>query len=118
MRMKQRTRRGYTLAELEEVWDRWKQGESLKSIGRVFGKQPSSVYHQLAPYGGIRPRPPRRSCLALTLSEREEISRGIAAHQSIRSIAGSLGFYPDFTDGSVKSESFIRISSCRRFLGL
>ena len=44
MRMKQRARRGYTLAELEEVWDRWKRGESLKSIGRVFGKHP--VYHQ------------------------------------------------------------------------
>ena len=94
MRMKQRARRGYTLAELEEVWDRWKRGESLKSIGRVFGKQPSSVYRQLAPYGGIRPRPPRRSCLALTLSEREEISRGIAAHQSIRSIAGLMGRSP------------------------
>ena len=100
--MKQRARRGYTLAELEEVWDRWKRGESLKSIGRVFGKQPSSVYHQLAPYGGIRPRPPRRSCWALTLSEREEISRGIAAHQSIRSIAGLLGRSPSTVSREIR----------------
>ena len=102
MRMKQRARRGYTLAELEEVWDRWKRGESLKSIGRVFGKQPSSVYRQLAPYGGIRPRPPRRSCLALTLSEREEISRGIAAHQSIRSIAGLMGRSPSTVSREIR----------------
>ncbi len=102
MRMKQRARRGYTLAELEEVWDRWKRGESLKSIGRVFGKQPSSVYRQLALYGGIRPRPPRRSCLALTLSEREEISRGIAAHQSIRSIAGLMGRSPSTVSREIR----------------
>ena len=86
----------------EEVWDRWKRGESLKSIGRVFGKQPSSVYHQLAPYGGIRPRPPRRSCWALTLSEREEISRGIAAHQAIRSIAGLLGRSPSTVSREIR----------------
>ena len=54
------------------------RGESLKAIGRAFGKPSSSIYFQLAPHGGIRPAPRRRSRLALTLSEREEISRGIA----------------------------------------
>ena len=83
MQSKQRARRGYTVAELGEVWDRWKQGESLKAIGRVFGKEGASVYGQIAPYGGIRPQPRCRSRLALTLAQREEISRGIAAGETI-----------------------------------
>ena len=66
-------------------------GESLKAIGRAFGKPSSSIHNQVAPYGGICPAPRRRSRLALTLSEREEISRSIAAHQSCRSMARLLG---------------------------
>ena len=89
--MKQRNRRGFTSAEKTELWDRWQRGESLKSIGRAFGKPSSSIYFQLAPHGGIRPAPRRRSRLALTLAEREEISRGIVAQQSIRSMARLLG---------------------------
>src|SRR6476660_5769161 len=69
-------RRGFTTAEKTELWDRWQRGESLKAIGRAFGKPSSSIYFQVSPYGGIRPAPRRRSRLALTLSEREEISRG------------------------------------------
>ena len=89
--MKQRYRRGYSTSEKTELWDRWQRGESLQAIGRVFGKPSSSIFFQLAPYGGIRPAPRRRSRLALTLSEREEISRGIVAQQSIRSMASLLG---------------------------
>src|SRR5260370_10766694 len=84
-------RRGFTAAEKAELWDRWQRGESLKAIGRAFGKPSSSIYFQVAPHGGIRPAARRRSRLALTLSEREEISRGITAHQSARSIARLLG---------------------------
>jgi len=87
-------RRGFTAAEKTELWDRWQRGESLKAIGRAFGKPSSSIYFQLAPHGGIRPAPRRRSRLALTLSEREEISRGIAAAQSARSMARLLGRSP------------------------
>src|SRR5450830_1073084 len=76
----QRFRRGFTAAEKTELWERWQRGESLKAIGRAFGKPSSSIYCQVAPHGGIRPAPRRRSRLALTLAEREEISRGIAAH--------------------------------------
>src|SRR6476659_616670 len=61
---------------------------------RAFGKPASSIYFQVSPYGGIRPAPRRRSRLALTLSEREEISRGIAVHRSARSMAGLLGRSP------------------------
>ncbi len=89
--MDQRFRRGFTAAEKTQLWDRWQRGESLKAIGRAFGKPSSSIYYQLAPHGGIRPPLRRRSRLALTLAEREEISRGIAAHQSARSMARLLG---------------------------
>src|SRR5512147_1259474 len=77
-----------------ELWDRWQGGESLKAIGRAFGKPSSSIYFQLAPHGGIRPSPRRRSRLALTLAEREEISRAIAEDRSTRSIARMLGRSP------------------------
>jgi IS30 family transposase len=86
--------RGFTAAEKTELWDRWQRGESLKAIGRAFSKPSSSIYFQLAPHGGIRPAARRRSRLALTLSEREEISRGIAAAQSARSMARLLGRSP------------------------
>ena len=89
-----RYRRGFTAVEKTELWDRWQGGESLKAIGRAFGKPSSSIYFQVAPHGGIRPALRRRSRLALTLSEREEISRGIATHRSARSMARSLGHSP------------------------
>ena len=92
--MDQRFRRGFTAAEKTELWGRWQRGESLKAIGRAFGKPSSSIYCQLAPHGGIRPPPQRRSRLALTLIDREEISRGIAVHQSVRSMARLLGRSP------------------------
>jgi len=89
--MGQRYRRGFTAAEKTELWDRWRRGESLNAIGRAFGKPSSSIHFQVAPHGGIRPAPRRRSRLSLTLSEREEISRGLAADQSVRSVARLLG---------------------------
>src|SRR3981189_1467328 len=92
--MDQGFRRGFTAAEKAELWDRWQRGESLKAIGRAFGKPSSSIYFQVAPHGGIRPAARRRSRLALTLSEREEISRGLTAHQLTRSMARLLGHSP------------------------
>jgi IS30 family transposase len=85
---------GFTAAQKAELWERWQKGEGLKSIGRALGKSSSSIYSHLSPHGGIRPPPRRRSALALTLSDREEISRGIVAEQSIRSIAAPLGCSP------------------------
>jgi len=93
--MAQRARRRfYTASESAEIWDRWRKGEGLKSIGRVFGKSSGSIFSHLMPFGGIRPRPRRRSRLALTLVEREEISRGLMNGASLRSIAASLGRAP------------------------
>ena len=85
-----RTRIKYTAKQKAEIWDRWQRGESMRSIGRLFDRPSSSIYMQLSPTGGIRPSPRRRSRMALTLSEREEISRGIAGCQSLRSIAAQL----------------------------
>jgi IS30 family transposase len=100
--MRQRKRRGFTSAEKTELWDRWQRGESLKSIGRAFGKPSSSIYGHVSPRGGIRPAPRRRSRLALTLSERETISRGIATQQSTRSMARLLGRSPSTVSREIK----------------
>ncbi len=100
--MGQRKRRGFTAAEKTELWDRWQRGESLSSIGRVFGKESSSIHFQISPYGGIRPAPRRRPRLALTLSEREAISRGLAADQSARSMARRLGRAPSTVSREIK----------------
>jgi hypothetical protein len=88
--MGHRFHRGFTAAEKTELWDRWKRGESLKAIRRAFGKPSSSIYFLVAPHGGIRPAERRRFRLALTLAEREVISRGITARQSARSLAKEL----------------------------
>jgi IS30 family transposase len=92
--MKYRTRIYYSEADKALMWDRWQQGESLNSIARHFGRSHSSIQGILARTGGIRPARRRRSRLALTLAEREEISRGGVVGQSIRSIAASLGRAP------------------------
>src|SRR6202008_1986084 len=73
--MDQGFRRGFTAAEKTELWDRWQRGESLKAIGRAFGKPSSSIYFQVSPYGGIRPAPRRCLLVALTLSESEVQAR-------------------------------------------
>ena len=95
-------RPGLTAAQKMELWDRWQRGESLKAIGRAFGKPSSSIYCLVSPHGGIRPLERRRSRLALTLSEREEISRGIVAQHSIRSIARLLGRSPSTVSREVR----------------
>jgi len=89
--MKQRPRRYITEPEMSLIWDRWEKGESLNAIARDLGRYHSAVQGALARSGGIRPAPRRRSRLALTLAEREEISRGVVAGQSLRAIASQLG---------------------------
>ena len=92
--MKYPTRIYYTKADKAFMWERWQQGESLHAIARHFGRSRSSIQGILARTGGIRPPPRRRSRLALTLAEREDISRGVAAGQSIRAMAAALGRAP------------------------
>ena len=92
--MKQRPRIYYSETDKTLMWDRWQKGDSLNSIARLFDRGHSSIQGVLAETGGIRPPQRRRSRLTLTLSEREEISRGVVAGRSIRSMAESLGRAP------------------------
>ena len=92
--MKQRPRIYYTETDKALMWDRWQQGESLNAIARLFDRHHSAIQGILSRTGGIRPPERRRARLALTLAEREEISRGVAAEQSLRSIASTLGRAP------------------------
>jgi len=87
-------REGFNAAQKRELWAQWTRGESLTAVARALGKRTSSIYARLALTGGICPRPRRRSRLALTLAEREEISRGIARYESMRLIADTLGRSP------------------------
>ena len=100
--MKYPTRIYYTETDKAMMWDRWQKGESLNSIARHFGRSHSSIQGVLARAGGIRPPPRRRSRRALTLSEREEISRGVVAGQSLRSIAVSLDRAPSTISREIK----------------
>ena len=92
--MKQRPRIYYTESQKALMWERWRKGESLQQIAQLFDRNHSSIERILGESGGIRPAPRCRSRLALTLAEREEISRAVVADQSIRSIATSLGRAP------------------------
>jgi len=94
LKMKYRPRIYYTETDKALMWDRWQKGESLNSIARLFGRHHSSIQGILARTGGIRPPVRRRSKRALSLAEREEISRGVVTGLSLRSIAASLGRAP------------------------
>jgi IS30 family transposase len=94
LQMSYRKRLHYTAADKALMWDRWQQGESLHSIAALFDRSHGSIAGILARTGGIRPTERRRSSLALTLAEREEISRCVVAGESVRSIAATLGRAP------------------------
>lgn len=74
----------------DEVWRRWKLGEAFSEIGRAIGAAKQSVHGVVVARGGVAPAPRRRRPGSLLLSEREEISRGLAADKTIRQIAREL----------------------------
>ena len=92
--MKQRPRIYYTEEQKALMWDRWKEGETLGSIARLFDRHHSSIERIIAESGGIRPTSRHRSSRCLSLAEREEISRGVIVGNSIRSIATTLDRSP------------------------
>ncbi|HCL3197219.1 TPA: IS30 family transposase, partial [Pseudomonas aeruginosa] len=108
--MKQRPRIYYTESQKALMWDRWKAGDSLQQIAQLFDRNHSSIQGILAETGGIRPIARRRSKLALTLVEREEISRALAVGQSIRHIAMRLERAP-----STISREISRNGGCRSY---
>ncbi len=83
-------RLGLSAIDKREIWSRWKAGQTLHEIGRAYGKCHNTIRAVLLPHGGIPPRARRRSRLALTFAEREDISRGMASGSSIREIASGL----------------------------
>ena len=92
--MVSRTRLKYSESMKSYIWDRYKQGDSIWSIARSFDRPSSSIHKQIARTGGIRPPERKRRQQALSLEEREEISRGIVANLSFRAIASQLGRSP------------------------
>ena len=91
--MKRRFRR-LSREQFEELWRRWKQRETLAVIGAALACSLYTVNSVVRRHGGIAPPPRRRARWALRLTEREEISRGIAAHRSVRAMARALGRPP------------------------
>jgi IS30 family transposase len=89
-----RARLKYTKSMKSYIWDRYQQGDSISSIGRSFDRPSSSIHKQIALTGGIRPLERKRHPQALSLAEREEISRGIVAGFSMRAIGSQLGRSP------------------------
>ena len=94
-RGKYRPRRGpYTVAEIIELWARRAAGETGTRIARHMGLDATRLRNYIHEAGGIRPRPLKRPRRALSLQEREEISRGLAANDSLRAIAVRIGRSP------------------------
>jgi transposase, IS30 family len=83
-----------SVSELEIVWSRWKRGETSVQIGEALGSPQATVWWQIQRLGGIPPRPRRRAERALSLREREEISRGLANAEGVRSVARRLSRAP------------------------
>jgi IS30 family transposase len=92
--MSNRGRPGLSEQQKNELWKRWRRGESLSDIGRALGKHAGSIYGVLAAAGGMAPAARKRRETALSLREREEISRGLVKGRSIRVIASLLGRAP------------------------
>ena len=91
-----------TAAQKAELWRRWREGESLNAIGRALGRIPKMVRYVVAGAGGIPPVPRQRARQALTLTEREVISRGVARGSSLRQISRDLGRAPSTVSREVR----------------
>jgi IS30 family transposase len=89
-------------SEKNELWQRWRRGESQSDIARALHRVSSCVHNAVAAEGGIAPRPRHRSARALTGPEREEISRRLAQGQSLRAIGRQLGRAPSTISREVR----------------
>lgn len=100
--MERRRRIIYSAAQRALIWDRWQKGETLHEIAKHFDRYHSSVQRIISDSGGIRPRQRSRGRLALSFTEREEISRAVVEGRSMRSIAAALGRSPSTISREIK----------------
>jgi len=100
--MKRRMRIQYTETDKALMWERWREGESLHAIARLFDRNHPAIGRILSSTGGIRPLPRHRCARALALAEREEISRGVMAGLSVRALARSLRRAPSTVSREIR----------------
>lgn len=100
--MNRRPRTYYTDNQRALMWERWRAGWTLHQIGHRFDRPHTSIPSVLSRTGGIRPPERRRSKAALSVSEREEISRALVAGEALRSIAAWLGRAPSTVSRELK----------------
>lgn len=89
-----RNRKLLSVAEQNTLWQERRRGATAREIGAVFGMPAHSINLWVVRYGGVAPTARHRATTALTLAEREEISRGMASQESVRAIARRLGRSP------------------------
>lgn len=94
MARRYKARKILSVLELNDVWARWRLGDTPLEIARRFGASRGAVRWVIVRRGGVAPACRSRAARTLTLTEREEISRGIVAQESVRAIAGRLGRAP------------------------
>lgn len=111
--MKQIGRPGLSADKKDELWRRFQEGESFTTIVRALGKPVGSIYGVVRMRGGITPPARRRAVCALTSADREAISRGLAAGDSVRAMARSLG-----RAASTLSREIARNGGCDRYRAL
>jgi IS30 family transposase len=99
-----------SVADKLEIWRLVRAGVSFRVIGRQLGRSDASIRAYVGLTGGIRPPTRSRAPICLSLGEREEISRGLAAGESLRVIAGRLGRSP-----STVSREVARNGGYRRY---
>jgi len=94
----------FSAAEQAEVWDRWERGDAMNVIARGIGRSQGAVHEMIKKTGGVRPLAPTVwSERRLSLADREEISRGLAAGESLRTIADSMDRAPSTISREVRA---------------
>ncbi len=96
------TRVGFSERESSVVWKEWRAGTTLSEIARLLDRKPGTIHGFLSRHGGLSPRRTRRAHWALTSAEREDISRGLAAGDSLRAIARSIDRAPSTVSREVR----------------
>ncbi len=102
----------------DEIWVAVGGRAGGEADGTGAGSVAGTVRAYLVRCGGIRPAPRRRAPGRLSLAEREEISRGLAAGLSMRAIAAGLGRAPSTVSREVAAQRWPgQVSGARRGSG-